>query len=839
MIFDWLAREGGIVLSWWLLVTIAGLAALPLCMRLLGGLPDKGYTLARAAGVLLVAFIYWLLAILGFLRNSTGGMLLAWAIVLIIALIAFWRGDKIDLRAWWRENRGVIIVGELLFIGLLFGWALFRAHQNGLVATEKPMELAFISSTMRSEAFPPNDPWMAGYSISYYYLGYVIAAMLGMLSGITSTITFNMLVAFLFALTGLTAFGVVYNMARAARREGSPVRSLLTGLLGAVFVILLSNYQLPLIELPYQTGIASPEYLTAMDAEERLEPRPAAANELNQWDYWWFFRAARVLNDRNLDGTRTEVIDEFPQFSFLLADNHPHVLALPFAILALGLSLNVVLTKRRSTRSEVVFYAVCLGGLVFLNTWDGPIYMAVLVGADGVRRLITNGSGRLSLRDLGSMALLGLALVGLAVVFYFPFLASFRSQLGGILPNLVYPTRIQQFFTAFAPLIILNAFFLAAEAWRAGKRMNWRFGFETALIVLWLLIMAMLLMAIIGWFIPDLRNSVLGFIEQSGGWSEVLPDLLEKRLTHIFTALLLVLGLAFVVGRLFPRILRPDADATDEERQVVTYTPSTGFALLLIGMGILLTLIPEFVYLRDNFGTRMNTVFKFYYQAWAMWSIAAAYGMHAIFSVVEDRPLAPAFKAVFGGVAALTIGLGLLYPILGVNYRTTIETGRASALTLEPLTLDGGYTTSSPDDYAATLCLGQLVHGDDAVVVSRVGGSYDIGIPPTGLSGRLVGIPNLINWPGHQSQWRGNTYYEIAGSRESDVDALYRDPNWFTAEDIINRYGIDYIFFGDAEHSEYGLDSETKFRDRLPIVCESGNSRFYSTETLATDTVQG
>jgi uncharacterized membrane protein len=278
---------------------------------------------------------------------------------------------------------------------------------------------------------------------------------------------------------------------------------------------------------------------------------------------------------------------------------------------------------------------------------------------------------------------------------------------------------------------------------------------------------------------------------------------------------------------------------TDEDRQVVTYTPSTGFALLLIGMGILLTLVPEFVYLRDNFGTRMNTVFKFYYQAWAMWSIAAAFGIHAIFSVTEGRRLSPVFKAAFGGVAVLIIGLGLLYPILGVTYRTTIETGRATAFTLEPLTLDGGPTTSSPDDYAATLCLGQLVQGDDIVVASRVGGSYDIGIPPTGLAGRIVGIPNLINWTGHQSQWRGNTYYEIAGSREGDIETIYRDPNWDRVQEIINRYGIDFVFFGDAEHSEYGLDSETKFRDRLPIVCEYGNSRFYSTETLATETVQG
>lgn len=65
MTLDWIAREGWILLSWWLLVTAAGVAVMPLCMRLLSGLPDKGYTLARAIGLLLVGYVFWALAVLG------------------------------------------------------------------------------------------------------------------------------------------------------------------------------------------------------------------------------------------------------------------------------------------------------------------------------------------------------------------------------------------------------------------------------------------------------------------------------------------------------------------------------------------------------------------------------------------------------------------------------------------------------------------------------------------------------------------------------------------------------------------------------------------------------
>ena len=409
LILDWLAREGGMLLSWWALVSLAGLAALPLLWRVLGGLPDRGYAFARAAGVLLVAFVYWLLASLGFLRNSTGGMVLAWVLVGVIGLSAWYSGRRFNLRSYWNENRAAIITTEILFAGLFLLWAVVRAYQNGLSATEKPMELAFISAVMRSDQFPPNDPWMAGYSISYYYFGYVMAAMLGLLSGAASTMTFNLMIALLFALTGVTVFGIGYNLVRgnalsrlrqrAADAVGQPPdflpvprhrTAILTGLLTTLLVIILGNFQAPLIEVPYNYG-ASTEYLQFFDSNERNEQRLTSASDLGSWEYWWFFRGARVLNDRNLDGSRSEVIDEFPQFSFLLADVHPHVLALPFAALAVGLALHVLLRGRAPNLRETFFYAVVIGGLIFLNTWDGPLYLAVLLGAEALRRLMDKG----------------------------------------------------------------------------------------------------------------------------------------------------------------------------------------------------------------------------------------------------------------------------------------------------------------------------------------------------------------------------------------------------------------------------------------------------------------
>jgi len=116
---DWIAREGWIVVNYWLMLTALGLTALPLAFSLLPSLPDRGYTLARPLGLLLVAFAFWLVGVLGFLDNSVESILIAWLVVLGIGIVVYRQTDSFDLRAWLREHRAIVIATEVLFIVLL------------------------------------------------------------------------------------------------------------------------------------------------------------------------------------------------------------------------------------------------------------------------------------------------------------------------------------------------------------------------------------------------------------------------------------------------------------------------------------------------------------------------------------------------------------------------------------------------------------------------------------------------------------------------------------------------------------------------------------------------
>ncbi len=887
MLLEWLTREGlGLFVSWWLLIAAAGAAAFPLCYRLLGGLPDRGYTAARAVGVLLTAFVFWMMASLGLVANTPGAMLLAWLVVLGISVLAFARmPEQWPWRSYWRENRGVIITAELLFAGLLLGWMIFRAQYPDTGSTEKPMDLMFITSIMTSPTFPPNDGWMAGYSISYYYFGYVMAAMLSTLSGVNSTTGFSMTLASWFALTGLGAFGVVCNLVRvgkgaqdrAAQSARSQRSAVAAGLLGVFFVLIMSNWQFVFVELPWQTGQGNAAYYNFWATQARLgDPPRAAALEAalspDRWDNWWWFRASRVLNDFQLDGSLppqwyAQPIDEFPAFSFLLGDTHPHVLALPFGMMALVMSLNVLLARRNPSLYELIFYAVTIGSMVFLNTWDVLAYVGAFVGAGAVRRMMRRDTGRLSWEDIASMVGDIVVFVGVTLLAYGLFLYSFRSQAGGITVNLLYPTYFPHFLLMFGTFALILLAYLLVEARRGGRRMAWGRGLSAAGLLLLVVGSVTVVGVVVLALRPDVQNLSRQFIEEAGGWQAVLSDLVMRRVTYLPVTLLMLGFIVLIAARLFARWVRHDG------RPTITYTHSSAFAMLLTGVGAVLVVTPEFVYLVDVFSSRINTIFKFYYQAWAVWGVASAYACYSLLADADAyRPPRWARGAMAAVLGVMIVG-GSLYLAFGVYARAVVEpftTGngarfygmvnadtvvtpgqrvRAGDLLVQSAsggavvsqqdgvvvvrdgglfvrsdwTVDGGRFMVTADDYRVLQCLRtRALPGE--IAVEAIGQAYN---PQYGRVASLAGVPVLLGWENHQRQWRGATYGEIVGTRPQDIARLYTDMRWDVAAEILARYGIDYVMYGAAEIQQYGVYGREKFVEALPVACASGESTIF------------
>ncbi len=797
-------------LLWYLLVSLLGIVTFPLAYRLLPAFADRGYALSRAFGLLLWGYVFWMLASLGFINNNPGGLLLSLFVVLGLGVWAS-RGDFSQPKAWLQANRRIVLIVEVLFLLAFAFWAFVRAANPEIAGTEKPMELAFINAIMRSATFPPHDPWLAGYAISYYYFGYVMTAMLAGLTATPGEVAFNLMLALVFGLAAIGSYGVLYNLLSAHwPGKTPPGRPAWLGLLAPLFLLVLSNWQ-GFLEVLHRRGLfwsfasdgsAQSAFWTWLGIRDLNSP-PAQPLGWIPDRYWWWWRASRVLQDYDFAGNFAEVIDEFPFFSFLLGDLHPHVLAIPFALLAAALALHLFLrdtdAETRLFRFSIPFsladftvYGLALGGLAFLNTWDFPIYLALALGALLLARVRKHGWGWHLAEEVLLVAIpLGLV----SILMYLPFYIGFSSQAGGILPNILFPTRTVYLWIMFGPLLVaLFAFFALNYRQAANHRFGWLAGFGFVLL-LWLV---SFLLALLASGTPTGQGLLA-----SQGVGDIWALLGRSAMQRLVTLpTLLTLGVLISLALAYGTVTLASGEPARQGRSPLP------MMMLFILFGALLVLAPEFVYLRDQFGTRMNTVFKFYYQAWILWSLAAAFGVAVLFGERRGLPWQLVRLLVVAGVL-----MGLFYPVLSLPNKTNGFNPSSG------LSLDGAQflTRYVPDDYLAIQYLRRLPKG---VVAEAVGGSYTEYARMATFSGQ----PNVLGWPGHEGQWRGGG--EEMGSRMQDMELLYNTPDWVTAQAILRQYDIRYVVIGSNERFTYQVQEE-KFASNLREIFRQGQVVIY------------
>lgn len=904
---------------WYLIISLLGWLVFPFLYRLTPGLADRGYALSRTFGWLVWGYLFWLLASLGFLRNDPGGLLLPLFLLVLLSLLSFRKRDRGEIIGWLRSQINLVLAIELLFLVSFSLMALVRAANPEILGTEKPMELAFINAILNSPTFPPHDPWLSGYAISYYYFGYVLVAMVAKLAGTPGGVAFNLGVTAVFALSAIGIYGIVYDLL-AARRKGANLsaqkREVGLPLLGPVFLLLAGNLE-GFLHVLHTRGLfwrvnAAGEQVSAfwkwLDILDLNQP-PVQPYSWIPSGWWWWWRASRVLQDYDFAGKTREIIDEFPVFSYLLADLHPHVLAMPFAFLGMGFVLNLVLAgaegrlpwtqqrvRNRSlawtgivtfllgfilswlgfrgdslrlsllglfgvlvggsllillwqpisqfglaifTRGETgerrvgfpilinpFYFLVCalvLGALGFLNLWDFPFYVGLFAVCYGmvqfmkhqrVESLPENAPDMAKGYPLGfflrDVIWVGLVLGIVSFLLYLPFYLSFSSQAGGVIPSMVFITRGAHLWVMFGVLLVPIAFYLTFLWMDHGRAANLRKGFLVVLTFTLVALVLSILMAVLIMSLPTIGDIFLGnFAAPDGG--ALIGETLSRRLRSPGGWITLMALLSVTLALLLPARKNP------KQPDSGWLTPAEVYTLLLTLFGGLLVFGPEFFYLRDQFGSRMNTIFKFYYQAWLMWSVAAAFG-----SAVLLKVLSPRKNLVFSIGLVVLIGMGMTYTIFGLWNKT------AGFSAPEGWTLDGTsyLARQSPDEMAA---IGWLSDAPPGVVAEAVGGSYSGYARVATLSGK----PTVLGWPGHEIQWRGGT--REMGSRQVDIQTLYCTSNWEQAKTIIQQYNIRYIYVGSLERAAYtpqscgtGL-SEAKFSQNLILVYQQGNVTIYQT----------
>ena len=523
-----------------------------------------------------------------------------------------------------------------------------------------------------------------------------------------------------------------------------------------------------------------------------------------------------------------EVIDEFPFFSFLLGDLHPHVLAIPFGLLAIAVALNLFLGGWRGqinlplgARLHInyigfLFSALVIGGLAFLNTWDILIAATLIVGAYVFWRANEDGWHWGRLEDA---FLLGLPLVVVSVLLYFPFYLGFSSQAGGILPNLMYSTRGAHLWVMWGTLLIPIFAYLIylssgvqelAPAHRTAScpdsraRPNWKLAFALGIGFTLLLWIFSWLVGWIGSFVePDFVRMFLDSQGMTVG--ELFNAASLRRLSYIASLITLLAVLIPALAYLFPEnATAEDQSLTTDHRPQVDCPPSTVNLSFFSSPSApsSSSLLNSFTCV-INFGYRINTIFKFYYQAWMLWSLAAAFATAYLLQNLRGVK-----NVIFSVLIGLVIFAGLLYPSLSLLTKTN-NFNPSYGFTLDDF---DRVKRENPDEAAAIEFLRTV---PDGIIVEAVGGSYS----NYARIATYTGLQTVLGWPGHEDQWRGS--YAPQGSRSDDITKLYTTTRWEEAQSIIDQYDIRYIYIGAIERTSMPVKEE-KFQAHLKPIFQQG-----------------
>jgi YYY domain-containing protein len=837
------------LVTWLLVIEVMSLALLPFGLLVFRSLPDRGYLLLKPLGLLVVSWLVWMGASLKLFHFTRGSIIAALALVVLFGVALGWARRQ-ELLTFVRQHWRGMLLSEALFLGafLIFYWIrmvdpdLWHTYRGG----EKPMDFAYLNAVTRSTTMPPYDPWFAGGYLNYYYFGQFMTATLIKVTGILPEIGFNLAVPMYFALTVGATYSVCFNLAEATRRRIrwrpgpahiSQTGTVLAGVLGAVLVAGVGNlhglYQMAnrfskVSDWHVGHGIPLLSGLVGM-LGGIWKATTEGGVKLPPFDYW---APSRMMPPQ-------ASITEFPFFTFLFADLHAHLMAIPFDVAILGVGLALVLARsggrgedaasggQRATRwLGVVVLGLLIGALRPINSWDYPPFLlmgmaAILIGEWAIE-------GRLSWPVVGRAALKAAALTVLSVAFFLPFWQNYHLAYKGFQAS-KETTLFHQFLGHFGLLLFGAMTLVAVLAWRAVRHHRpWK------VIPLYILtLISVLALVCIAMLLSD-QTERLPITVKGLSASDFLRDLFANHIPVIAFSLTVIAALLLLTWREL-RDRRPDA-------------PIRLFVFAMIGLALTISSGVDIVILSGS--DRMNTVFKFYIHVWLLLSVAAAFGIWYMLAVIRRAPGAtkpprtawgqiPWLKSIWVLALAILMLGALIYTMSGTRARVSssdrfdqyhghsingMDYMRYAVYREENGEIDLKY------DYDAIWWMRENVEGTPIIVEGqtpsyRWGSRFSI----------YTGLPTVIGWGWHQKQQRAGFDYMI-DERESDLKEFYSSSSIDTAIDFLRKYRVSYVIVGQVERLYYPEEGIAKFAQmegrELELVYENPKIQIYRVLSL-------
>lgn len=398
------------VLKWFFVFFVIGAAFLPLTFSVFSNFKDKGYIFSKIIGLGFISYFIFIVGVLKIVKFSEISVLFSLIIFFILNYSLYIYYKKENPLLIIKRGLKIFFIEELIFFSALIFWVFVRSNLPEIKGLEKFMDFGFLNSLLRSDYFPPKDMWYASQPINYYYFGHLMSAVVTKLSSIPSFISYNLMLATLFALTFATSLSLAINI---FDNKKFSIKSNLSGVLVAILVSFGGNLTTIYTFFKAYTPADNPVLFW------QLPFLP-----FNFPNGYWYPNATRFI---------PFTIHEFPLYSFVVSDLHGHVLDIPFVLLIIAILFSLFLKselKIKNLKLEIPLISFLLAVMYMTNAWDGIIYF-LLTGLVLFYLVIGRSEENLTLKIYTSLSSLLIVVVGF-IAFSIPFSLNFKPFVSGI-----------------------------------------------------------------------------------------------------------------------------------------------------------------------------------------------------------------------------------------------------------------------------------------------------------------------------------------------------------------------------------------------------------------------
>lgn len=740
-------QDLGFALLWYFTFTAFGILVLPISMWVFRQMPECGILLSRPLGWLLISFTAWYFAYIKILPFSFTGLSVVIVLIAACSIYIYQQRStwmKRRLRLHWRTA----LNGEIITLFVYALMVFIRREDPAIDSTEKPMDIMFFNALTVGQNIPPEDPWFAGEIINYHYGGYLLHSVPTKLTGIPTEFAYNLSIAMLTALAAASAF--VLGRALFGRC-----------LLGAITVpctLFLGNL----------AGVM--EFLNY----GRL------LQNIGEWRWYYMWRTSRVIYD-DVGGVPQETINEYPLFTVLWGDLHPHCSNLPLVMFILCAIFAVYKGLTHLPKKNAFYLHIPLLGITAMtaafifptNLFDFPVTSLVLGGVvcSSLIYFFTYKQEQNITWITITLRAMVLLLPIVSYIIAAPFWLEFKSPIQGPL------IQISEYHTGILEFLLV-------------------FGLHTAATIAYLIMRTTSLSPKMGkegvWFILLI---VAMFFVLLWGWSG-----------HLVFAMAPVIVVLLISLLIYQSMQNP---------QKSNHILAENFSLILCIVGWSLIAGCEFIHLSESYASkRINTLFKFHLPAWLFFGVALPVLLYHVSRTLHNLPL----KIVLNGIVGIVLLFSLFTPAYIFTSFASMKWNKFWSEQPDLATLNGiAYMERDrPHQYAIVKWLQENAE-HDARLLELPGYSYQQDSFASSYSGR----PSYIGWQGHESLWRA--YAPEVGQRAESALTFFEHQNWQVASDFLKQNQIKYVIVKTPEHGDH---SSSDYRNRMQRVERMKNGAF-------------